>query len=322
VAEVTDGIGTDIDLHLLQNPTVTNGFATGCLGRAHEKLEVTGLGPGTYWLIADSWSNGSTEYVGEYTVAFEWVADEVWREVEVDEGVQWRTLRTLNLGGGDQTINVLEVDPSWDLQPHSHNGCKTVAGQLDGLGAIAGINGGFFNSSCQPLDLLKADGNLVSTNQMTTFTQPTMGWNAGQPPSIVWIDPGADWSNVSNAMGGYPRLVDNGVASAEVKPGESVYSAVDWQKHPRTAVGLTESGTVLMVTIDGRTAAGDGITTPDLAGFMKDLGAVDAMCLDGGGSTTMVVKDCWIGDVVSFPSDNSQADHAGARPVASGLYIR
>ena len=59
------------------------------------------------------------------------------------------------------------------------------------------------------------------------------------------------------------------------------------------------------------------MTTPQLAELMEDLGAVQALGLDGGGSTTMVVEDCWLDDVVNNPSDSG-----GARSVASGLYIR
>ena len=73
----------------------------------------------------------------------------------------------------------------------------------------------------------------------------------------------------------------------------------------------------MLVTVDGRTSAGDGMTTPQLAELMEDLGAVQALGLDGGGSTTMIVEDCWLDDVVNNPSDAG-----GARSVASGLYIR
>jgi exopolysaccharide biosynthesis protein len=49
---------------------------------------------------------------------------------------------------------------------------------------------------------------------------------------------------------------------------------------------------------------------------------VDAVNLDGGGSTTMVVRGCWLNHTVSFPSDNEAPDHAGLRAVASGVYLR
>ena len=63
------------------------------------------------------------------------------------------------------------------------------------------------------------------------------------------------------------------------------------------------------ITVDGRTSAGQGLTTTDLASLMVDLGAVDAVNLDGGGSTTMSIFQCWLNDVVNHPSDNSSDDH-------------
>ena len=72
----------------------------------------------------------------------------------------------------------------------------------------------------------------------------------------------------------------------------------------------------MMVTVDGRTSAGDGMSTPDLAALMEDLGAVQAIGLDGGGSTTMVVRGCWMDtDIVNTPSDGAE------RSVGSGLYV-
>ena len=76
------------------------------------------------------------------------------------------------------------------------------------------------------------------------------------------------------------------------------------------------------MTYDGRTAAGDGITNPDLAKVLENESYVQAMNLDGGGSTTMTVHDCWLNHVVSYPSDNKKADHFGGRSVGNGLYVR
>lgn len=57
--------------------------------------------------------------------------------------------------------------------------------------------------------------------------------------------------------------------------------------HPRTAIGVTEDGRVLLVTVDGRFTQAEGMSTQLLASYMKILGAKYAMNLDGGGSTTM-----------------------------------
>ena len=143
-----------------------------------------------------------------------------------------------NAYGGNQTVNVIELDGSagWDLQPHLHNGCFDLENIAPTLNAIAGINGSFFNSSCQPLNMVKADGTLHSTNtlhssQGTAYQQRSMGWNQGAP-TLSWIDQNVDWSGVSNAIGGYPSLVNNGTAFAEIYPGEQVWSSTDWSDNP------------------------------------------------------------------------------------------
>ena len=323
-AELTDPQGVDIDIHLLQNPSISAGKATGCIARAHEALEVSGLAAGEYWVVADTWSSGSTEYAGSYELAFEFVPDDAWTTIPLTNGLSWERKRDTALAGGDQTVNVLRMDLSagFDLQPQSHSGCKTVPSVLQNIGAHAGINGGFFGSGCSLLDLFKSDGNLISTNGLHDYQQRSLGWSAPNSATMKWVDRGVDWGGVSNAMGGYPSLVEGGTARAEIYPGEQVWSSTDWSKHPRTAVGLNNSGELLMVTVDGRTAAGDGMTTTELAELMRDLGASEAMNLDGGGSTTMSISDCWINDVVNHPSDNGAADHNGARTVGSGLYVR
>ena len=62
--------------------------------------------------------------------------------------------------------------------------------------------------------------------------------------------------------------------------------------HPRTAVGVSKDGrTVYLVVVDGRQKGlSEGITLVELAAWMKRLGCWDAINLDGGGSSTLVVK--------------------------------
>lgn len=97
------------------------------------------------------------------------------------------------------------------------------------------------------------------------------------------------------SIGGSPVLVSNGrfafpdVATSFVRA-----------RHPRTLAGRTASGAALLVTVDGRQPGhGRGMSLADAAQLMLDLGAVDAINLDGGGSTTFVRR----GQVVNRPSD-------------------
>ncbi|MFT3784729.1 MAG: phosphodiester glycosidase family protein [Tepidisphaeraceae bacterium] len=76
---------------------------------------------------------------------------------------------------------------------------------------------------------------------------------------------------------------------------------------PRTAVGLSKDGkTLILVAIDGRRAELSlGMTWTELGQFMLDQGAWNALCMDGGGSTTMVGRNEETGAyaVLNTPSD-------------------
>ena len=67
-----------------------------------------------------------------------------------------------------------------------------------------------------------------------------------------------------------------------------------------------------MVTVDGRSAESVGMNLNELAAFLLELGAIDAMNLDGGGSTTMFLD----GKVVNKPSDKE-----GERRVSDAILV-
>lgn len=93
-------------------------------------------------------------------------------------------------------------------------------------------------------------------------------------------------------------------------------------RHNRTAIGLRPDGTVLLVVADGRAKReSEGLTIPELTRVMRWLGCCDAVNLDGGGSSTMYVKEKGLDGVVNHPSDNGRFDPAGQRPVANAILV-
>ena len=82
--------------------------------------------------------------------------------------------------------------------------------------------------------------------------------------------------------------------------------------NPRTLAGVDAAGRTVLVTADGRSEASLGLGIAETAAVAKALGLRDALNLDGGGSTTMVVE----GSVVNAPSDA-----AGERPVGDALIV-
>ena len=87
----------------------------------------------------------------------------------------------------------------------------------------------------------------------------------------------------------------------------------DWQElHPRTAVGFNADSTRLyFVVVDGRQEISIGATLKDMMGIFLALGAVNAMNMDGGGSSCMVVNN----EVINDPSDGY------VRPVGNGCLV-
>jgi exopolysaccharide biosynthesis protein len=94
------------------------------------------------------------------------------------------------------------------------------------------------------------------------------------------------------------------------------------QRHNRTAIGIRDDGTVLLVTIDGRTRQSEGLSLPDLTRLMRYLGCRDALNLDGGGSTTMYVEGHPNDGIVNHPSDNGRYDSGGERGVSNCIVVK
>ncbi|MDU0314861.1 phosphodiester glycosidase family protein [Phycicoccus sp. M110.8] len=121
-------------------------------------------------------------------------------------------------------------------------------------------------------------------------------------------------------LNGGPELVRDGQVHVTqrqdgmVHPGEPSF-AYGWvlQRNPRTFAGVDAAGRTLLVTVDGRQLGELGLSIPETAAVARSLGMVDAMNLDGGGSTAMVVRD----ELVSHPSDA-----AGERPVGDAIVVR
>ncbi|WP_206322658.1 phosphodiester glycosidase family protein [Streptomyces sp. HNM0575] len=112
------------------------------------------------------------------------------------------------------------------------------------------------------------------------------GLKAGDRVSLEYHMRTDDGSAVPRtAVGGRGLLVVDGKAQNwEGRPNN--------ETAPRTAVGFSKDGTTMHVmSVDGRQAASDGVTLTELARMMKDLGAYNALNLDGGGSSTLLVRE-------------------------------
>lgn len=128
------------------------------------------------------------------------------------------------------------------------------------------------------------------------------------------IEPGddPDWMRAYSILGGGPQLIKVGKIAITDKQ-EKMAPGFATDRHPRTAIAKLESGKLLLVTVDGRQpGVSAGMTLEMLAELLLELGAVDAVNLDGGGSTTMVIHN----KIVNRPSDQT-----GERPVSDAILV-
>jgi len=130
------------------------------------------------------------------------------------------------------------------------------------------------------------------------FQQDIMALNAGD---VFTLDIGCPegWEGVTQAIGSLYKLVTNG----------QVESGLEAGTNPRSAVGLKADGTLVFYTMDGRQSGHSvGATMTQIAQRMVELGCVDALIMDGGGSTSM--NAVYIGDSsvsqINSPSDGAQ----------------
>ena len=157
---------------------------------------------------------------------------------------------------------------------------------------------------CGPRRMARHGGIVLSvpmgTKQATAMEESIV---VGETLTLTWS---TGWAGVLETVGGNPTLLEDGAITAEDCEGSYFCD-----RNPRTAVGVTASGKVLLVTVDGREEKSVGMTLEEMAALMRYLGATSALNLDGGGSTAMWVD----GGLVNHPSDHPE------RPVGSALLV-
>ncbi|HQU70672.1 MAG: phosphodiester glycosidase family protein [Calditrichaeota bacterium] len=198
------------------------------------------------------------------------------------------------------------------------------------LGACVVINGGYFTMNLVPArhaGLLKMEDRVhyPATRRVTrkdtayATARGTLGFLEGDRPDISWaisrgdslfrLEPPYDhrpgkpdlsrdsthWVSwpVREAISAGPVLVSEGKLNI-TDNGEVFFGSSIPNTHPRSAVGITPSGALLLMVVDGRQADSRGVDLRELATLMLEIGAFEALNLDGGGSSALVVNQTLI----------------------------
>ena len=191
-------------------------------------------------------------------------------------------------------------------------------------GAVAGINGSYFNMrKLTSTTFVKDDGFVVATTTMKqTFhingsvlidndgfvidrTQADSTWTGGE----TWRE----------AMASGPILIDEGEVIV-YEEGVPMWKSFIAKRHPRSMVGTDAQGYLWLVVVDGRASGkAAGMTIAELTELALQLGLTDALNLDGGGSSTLWTLPA---GVINHPCDNGQFDNEGQRIVPNALLVK
>jgi uncharacterized protein YigE (DUF2233 family) len=113
---------------------------------------------------------------------------------------------------------------------------------------------------------------------------PTANLGLKDKVKLTWRTSPSSWSDVDEAVSGGPLLIKDGQVFVDLKDEAFRAGWTSCQIKARTAAGVTRDHHLLLLTVEGPH------TLWDLAKFLHNLGAVDALNLDGGGSTAMFVN--------------------------------
>jgi len=118
---------------------------------------------------------------------------------------------------------------------------------------------------------------------------------------------------MNTAVGGGPMLLQNGQIYITNEDEKMFTGKALNDKHPRTAIGYTNDNKLIILVVEGRSESGGGATFAQEAQIFKDLGCVEALNLDGGGSSCLLVN----GKETIKPSDKE-----GQRAIPSMFIIK
>ena len=261
---------------------------------------------------------GSDGYVGQY------FSDSTYT---LAPGVQALEMKILSSTGLAVKMFVLEVDlkeahlTMKASSPNEEGKLKTkqqmtlqaLAYDKSGSRVLAAVNGDFFAKDGTPQGIYYRNGTCLKgtmTDNVCTFFAITKNKRA----IIGSYDEYDSYKeNIQEAVGGRVRLMTNG----NVLP--QTVTALE----PRTAIGVTDDNVVYILVADGRNFwYSNGMRYAEMGAVMKALGAKNAINLDGGGSSTFIVRKIAGFEDGRFAIRNWPYDNGGVeREVANGLLV-
>ena len=196
------------------------------------------------------------------------------------------------------------------------------AGAAEGNGKTVwlGVNGDFWagDSAGQliPMGLFYKDGVAIRTTYYEGHTEVIYKKKYGTVGIGTVNDIFPYLDDMQEVIGGYGLLMKDGQIQSV-----SADIAQSSTRQPRTAVGIV-CKTLYFLVVDGRQEGySAGFDMNALSLLFNALGCTDAIALDGGGSTTLIVRKTKPDGLVTFPVVNSPSDEGGPRTISNGILV-
>ncbi|NME94611.1 hypothetical protein HF847_01130 [Clostridium cochlearium] len=247
----------------------------------------------------------NVQALGKFDIKSSFISKEIDnKRLEIVPGVTEKSYNFIDKDGKKQYVSLIEV--KWTSSkvgikagtPNNKDsyGMQSVIMQAkaaitSGNNVVGAVNGDFYYTvTGEPIGIVYKNGKAIKSN-------PAPEWNFfgvlqdGTPIIGDMKKYNEVKESLQEALGGNAILVKDGKTYQTPNVGAN--------REPRTAVGIKKDGTIFFITVDGRQEGySSGISMPNLAQLMIDLGAVQALNLDGGGSTTFVSRKLGSEDLI------------------------
>ena len=196
-------------------------------------------------------------------------------EVKVGEG----STASIAAGYSDDDIETIKTGRNWALTETTKQAQSMQTRRNTNV--VGAINaGGYDMSNGRPSGAFIMSGTKINDPTGTTFWIDGSG--AAHITSAQECKDALAAGNVREAVASFGDIFENGRARSGLD---------NTTRASRTAIGIKNDGTVVMLMVDGRQAPYSvGMTMAEVAAAMEDLGCVQAINLDGGGSSTFATQ--------------------------------
>lgn len=219
--------------------------------------------------------------------------------------------------GTKDDLNVPATGPESDAILPYH----AYAAESHGKKVWLGVNGDFYTGAYEVMGIFFKDG--VAINDVPFEGHEAVVYQLKNGESYIGqaSEALAYGDQLLHAVGGYGTLITDGI----INPEYSEIGDIASDLNPRTSVGISEDRkTLYLFVVDGRMKDryySKGLTLPQLANLMDVVGCYNAINLDGGGSTTLIVRKESEDGGLKFPILNTPTDDNGPREVTNSILI-